>query len=119
MWDDAVAGEQFRLDQARTLIATVKVIFRKGNRTVASVAYVHQPRASFQSYLAVAEIDGAPTATDVVVVELGRLRAQMKRLREIADALDLVDKVEALLEGPRGLWAIENLDDDQLSDALQ
>lgn len=99
-WNDGVAAHYYRIDQARTLIRSVRVEFRIEKRVVRSVAYVHDPLLppKEQGYRAVVELRRDPEAArSALVSEFSRVSAHLRRARELATALSLEGEVDELL----------------------
>ena len=111
-WDDAKAAHAHRLDQARTLIRSVKVEFRIDRKVVRSVAYVRDPQADAgeQGYRSVAELRRVPDeARNAVVAAFAAAAAHLRRARELADALgqqvEIDDTVQGIIDLRRGFEA--------------
>lgn len=101
-WDDSVAGHQWRLAQARALIARVKVQITTTTQTYKVPAYVRDPNAATdeQGYVAVATLkDDRSRALDVLRNEAERTAALLQRTRDLAAALDLETELDPILEG--------------------
>lgn len=99
-WDDKVAGHLHRLDQARALINTVKVLVNVLERTFATPRYVRDPRLgnAQQGYVEVATVKSEKSvARDMLANEMARITAAIERARGLAAALDLADEFEAML----------------------
>jgi len=118
-WDDTVASEKYRQQQARTLIRSVRYVVRTDHSVARSVRYIRSPDADprTQSYTSVHKLrqdeDAARTA---LIQEFGRVGALLRRARDLAQTLGLSDQVDiaighvddlaillrsAPLEGPR------------------
>lgn len=98
-WDTAKAAEAYRLDQARTLIRSVRVEIHTESRVIRTVAYVRDPRLPHdeQGYVAVAEIRGdADLAREALLSEFSRAASVLGRARELAAAFGLADQVERI-----------------------
>lgn len=119
-WNDEAAGERFRLNQARRLIARVRVTVIQGRSRVASIAYVHDPGLKHQQgYIPVAVARASDDkARAVVVAELHRVQWALRRCLSIAGALGLTARVERLLSETEGLVELVTLDDDDLASAM-
>jgi hypothetical protein len=105
-WDDAKAGHAHRIEQARTLIASVRVVFRTERTTITSVAYVRDPsaRGDEQGYVSVVRLrKNTDAARDALVAEFSAVADRLRRAREIAVALDATEDVEELLKSVVGL----------------
>lgn len=87
-WDDTEAAKQWRLEQARTLIRSVKIEIKADEKTVSTVRYVRSPEASGkqQGY---ADVTRLRTREDL---------AREALRRELAAAKALFDRCESLAE---------------------
>jgi hypothetical protein len=120
VWANGLAADKYRLEQARRLIAQVRITVQQGNVTTASVAYVHAPSEPAQGYISVTEVgDDRAMAVSIVTAELLRVQSVLLRARELAAMLDLNAQVDALLRGPEGLMRIVEMDADEIADALR
>lgn len=106
-WDDSAAANQYRLDQARSLIRTMRIEVTTESRTVSTVRYVRDPSAGEeQGYVEVTKLkDDRALARDALLAELVALNARFVRAHSLADALglsaefvELRDRVESLRE---------------------
>lgn len=98
-WNDSEAAEKRRLDEARALIRSVKVIIQTDSRRIEAVAYVRDPEAAGNQpgYVATATLrTRADEARDALVTEFGQIGARLKRARALAAALGLEDEIESL-----------------------
>jgi len=105
-WDDTKAGHAYRLDEARTLITSVRVVFRTETTTVTSVAYVRDPSAgaSEQGYISISRLrSNTDAARDALVSEFSRVADMLRRARELAVVLGATEDVETLLQSVVGL----------------
>ena len=86
-WDDSEAAAKWRLDEAREIIRSVRIETVIEERTIRSVAYVHDPGqdtndAGYISMLKVSK----PDAVEVVRAELNAIAALLERAIGIAQA---------------------------------
>lgn len=104
LWDNEVAGQRYRLDQARDLIRRVKVNYIPGDKDIRQIRvseYVHDPLLpqGEQGYTRTALLrsreDGARAALDA---ELARVASMVERARMIAVHLGLSAECEAGLQ---------------------
>lgn len=98
-WDDSVAGHKYRIEQARTLIASVKVEVSIGSREVA--AYVRDPdaKSTEQGYRSVANLKtDRERAREALINEAGRAASYLQRVRDLSVALEMNDQVDEILE---------------------
>lgn len=99
-WDDAKAAHQHRLWQARVLIhgATIKVV--RDEREVRVPVYLSDPRVPHneQGYRPTTEIRRVEDEARVAMRrELTSAASAIERARNVADALDMVEELDALL----------------------
>lgn len=100
-WDDEKASHQYRVWQARKLIAHVRLVVETKSLTISSVAYVRDPKAlrSEQGYVSVASMKtDRELAVEAVENEAKRAMAYLQRVRDLAAILDLSDELDAILE---------------------
>lgn len=89
-WDDTVAAHRWRIDQARTLIASVRVeISVADGGTVSTVRYVRDPEAGAdQGYVSIGRLQREPANAALLLdEEFGRAAACLTRAESIARAL--------------------------------
>lgn len=101
-WDDSKAAHQHRLDQARDLITSVRVVIHTDRTIVRGVAYIRDPNASGneQGYVHIRTLRKEPDAArEAVINEVARVKDSMRRLKHLAAALDLSHEVEYMLNG--------------------
>jgi hypothetical protein len=117
VWDNDVAGERYRINQARRLIARVRVTVVQGRVRTASIAYVHDPALKHQQgYIPVAVArESDDKARTIVVAELSRVQWALRRCLSIAGALGLAPQVEKILTEVDQLL---DLTSDDLDEAL-
>ncbi len=98
-WDNAKAGHQYRLNQARALISQVRVVITRSNQRIVSPYYMRDPRVGpSQGYVTTAILrTDRDAAADALTSEVTRLQAQLERCREYATALDLEAELDASL----------------------
>lgn len=97
-WNDGVAAEKYRLDQARTLIAVVKVRYRDAKDAPQQVRRWHNiQRDSGNVYEPVEEILDDPIATKILLGQMRRewqaMKARYSRFSEFRDMVlaDMID----------------------------
>lgn len=96
-WDDGQAAAAWRIEQARGLIRSVRVVITSEERTVSTIHYVRDPRVNSdeQGYVSLPHVrTDKDLARDVIEQEYGRALACMKRAEEVADALGVKPIVE-------------------------
>jgi hypothetical protein len=99
-WDDSAAAVQFRLDQARALIRSVKVEVTTTSDRLSVPYYIRDPRTepNEQGYAPTMEIrTNTAVAQEALTAELDRAVALLERAMQIAEALGLADRVSVLL----------------------
>jgi hypothetical protein len=105
-WDVRKAAYSFWIEQARTLITSVKVEIRTDTTKVTTVFYVRDPSASDseQGYVSVTRLrTDRDMAREALVNEFTRVADMLRRARELAAALDADQELEALLTSVVGL----------------
>lgn len=107
-WSNVKAAEEHRLDQARTLITSVKTKYVTNHYTVKTVTYVRDPDAEpkEQGYRTLESIakDG-DDARETIAREFTAAAGHLARARQIAMALQLeeaIDDIVARLDNARG-----------------
>lgn len=98
-WDDTEAAHQWRLEQARTLIRSVKVEIQTETKTVSTVRYVRSPEATGrqQGYADVTKLrTREDLAREALRRELAAARALFDRCESLADAFGLRPDVQDL-----------------------
>lgn len=97
-WNDAKAAVYFRIEQARTLIRTLKIEIEVGPTVVTTVTYVSNPRA-LGTYRRLDEIEPrSDTAKEVLLAELNRISTALGRARKIAAVVGLDQEIDDLLD---------------------
>lgn len=105
-WDDTAAAERYRLEQARALIRSVRVLVRTDTRYISTVYYTRDPRCDTdeQGYIALPVLrNDEDLAREALVAEFARVATLLRRAREMAAALDLRAEIDALIERTLGL----------------
>lgn len=98
-WDGKKAAHQYRLDQARSLIRSVRVNITTHKTVISTVAYVRDPdlKADEQGYVATVSLIGQQErARSMLVDEFSRAASAMRRARELAAAFEMVGEVDAV-----------------------
>jgi hypothetical protein len=105
-WDDTIGGEKYRLQQARTLIRSIRYERRAENNVVRSVRYVRDPQADprEQRYVSVVQLaSDEERARSALVSEYARVASLLRRTRSLAEVLGLADSVADLVDRVEGL----------------
>lgn len=104
-WDDKSAGDAYRLDQARTLIRSVKIKITTHRTKVTTVAYVQDPtkESDQQGYLDVVKIKkDVDIKRSVLIDEFSRVASILKRAKAIAIAFNMEDEIEDFIKTVEG-----------------
>lgn len=107
-WDDGKAAYQHRLEQARALIRSVKIMVTTDVTVIRSVAYVRDPDqdGDDQGYIAVATLRRSkPKSLAAIQYEAERAYAAMQRARDVAASLGLADAVDVVVTDLENLQA--------------
>jgi len=81
-WNDKIAGEAYRLEQARRLIRSVRVVYREAdeNEAARTVRAYHAVRdEQGNAYRPVEEIQESPLLTKLLLQDMEREWRQLKR----------------------------------------
>jgi len=101
LWSNqAKAASLWRLDKAREIIASVRVVVSTSTQRITSVAYVRDPRSppNKQGFVSVVKLRGdRDYAQEALDLEVIRVKADLERAREFAAAVDLIEEFEAAL----------------------
>lgn len=99
-WDVRKAAQAYWVEQARTLITSVRIEIRTDTTSITAVAYVRDPTAGkSQGYVAVERLrTDRDLARDALSTEFSRVGDMLRRARELAAALDVQDDVDDLIE---------------------
>lgn len=101
-WDDAKAADQYRLEQARELIRSVKIEVVTEERTVSTIRYIRDPTlaAKEPGYVETMRIrTDKDVAIEALRAEISRLSATMERVESLAIVLDLTAELENFKTG--------------------
>ena len=100
-WDSRKAAHAWRIEQARALIRSVRVVITTDRTKVSTVGYVRDPdlKADQQGYVATASLVGdSDRARSALVAEFSRAAAALRRARELAVAFAMEGEVDAATE---------------------
>ena len=100
-WDTAKAAMEHWRDTARAIIRSVRVEIIVDDRQVSTVAYVRDPEARkvrSQGYIGIEQVDSANKA-EVILDEISRAEASMRRALGISAALGLEQDTKKALQG--------------------
>lgn len=110
-WDDGVAAEQFRLQQARGLIKSVIAVYvREDKPAVRTKMFVHVPEPSAPHYRetshAMSQAKTRKMVLDRAWNELKAWKARYRDLEEFAGLVQIIDTIDA--DFPKSLKKIGN-----------
>lgn len=91
-WDNEKAGHAHRLEQARTLIRSIRVVVTIEDRTLSTFRYVRDPSVApdDQGYVSVTVLRNDPVRAELLVrQEFDRADACMQRAEDLAEALQV------------------------------
>ena len=96
-WDDEVAGEKYRLGQARELIRSVRVTYREGTETEGPRTYrawSSLPAEDGRAYLPTEEAIEDPFQRKLLVQEMRReLRAVQEKYGHLQEFVEVVEQL--------------------------
>lgn len=99
-WDDGIAGHRYRIEQARQVITSVRVVITTEHKAVSTVFYVRDPEADpqEQGYVSINKLkSNADLARESIVLEFSRAASYLQRARTHAEALGMASDVDALI----------------------
>ena len=90
-WDNGKAAHRYRLDQARTIIASIRIVVETNNKQFVGIGYVRDIKAGQESgYIATRVLrTEEEAARDTLQFEVDRIQAILDRVREVAVTLSL------------------------------
>lgn len=102
-WDDSVAAEQHRLQQARQLIATVQISIPKRDGNTVQVRAYHQLRQDGKGYRRTMDVMANPGLKATLLAQfasdLERLQERYETLREVAAARKVLAALDEFVRG--------------------
>lgn len=99
-WDDGIAGHRYRIEQARQVITSVRVVITTEHKAVSTVYYVRDPSAEHteQGYVSIDKLKSdSDLARESIVMEFSRAASYLQRARIHAEALGMAEDVDALI----------------------
>lgn len=99
-WNDSRAAHEHRLNQARQLIKSVKVVVTSETKSVETVYYVRDPRQgnNEQGYVALPRLKtDSEIAANAVAQEFGRALAALQRARDLTIAIGVQTNVDHMI----------------------
>jgi len=99
-WDDSEAAHKWRIEQARSLIRSVRVEIVTEEKTVSTVRYLRNPEAGKgQGYVDVAVLrESTDLARRALRAEFARAKALFDRAEGLAEAFDMRNEIVELRE---------------------
>lgn len=100
IWDDKKAAEMQRLECAREIIQSVRVIVTTETQRVSSIGYIRDPSAPphAQGYISVARLQtDADMAYQALQQEANRIQSAVERARQFAVVVNLEGELEDIL----------------------
>lgn len=100
-WDAKKAAHAFRIEQARAIIRSVRVVITTEKTTISTVAYVRDPdiEPDEQGYVTTASLIGdEDRARAALVNEFSRAASALRRAKELALAFGMEGEVQAVAE---------------------
>lgn len=104
---EAKAAHLHRLDIARSIISSVRVVITTSTHKITSIGYVRDPALPPREsgYVSVARLrTEADNAEEAILFEVNRAVAALERARELAAALDLMVEFQAAWDGAQRLY---------------
>lgn len=101
-WDDTKAAQAWRIEQARLLVRSVRVVINTERQVITTIGYVRNPDlpGDEPGYVSTARIlNDKDRAREVLLLEFERVTAALRRARELAIAFGLEDDVDLLQLG--------------------
>jgi len=89
-WDDSAAAKSWRIEQARALIRSVRLVVTIDKVEFSTVRYVRDPRVSSeeQGYVGIpSALQDADLAQQIIRQEFSRAEAALQRAEDVAKAL--------------------------------
>lgn len=99
-WNDGIAGHKYRIEQARQVITSVRVVITTEHKAVSTVFYVRDPEAdpTEQGYVSINKLrSDSDLARESIVLEFSRAASYLQRARTHAEALGMTEDVDALI----------------------
>jgi hypothetical protein len=104
-WRDKIAGEQFRIDQARALIRSVRIEVKTNSAPMRAPQWVRSPdnKPDQRGYVEVTRVVALEARLRIIRGEIDRAIGVVERLREISAALAIEAEFGAAQEALRAL----------------
>ena len=104
-WRDKIAGEQFRIDQARALIRSVRIEVKTNSAPMRAPQWVRSPdnKPDQRGYVEVTRVVALEARLRIIRGEIDRAIGVVERLREISAALAVEAEFVAAQEALRAL----------------
>jgi len=104
-WRDKIAGEQFRIDQARALIRSVRIEVKTNSAPMRAPQWVRSPAngPDQRGYVEVTRVVALEARLKIIRQEIDRAIGVVERLREISAVLAVEAEFGAAQEALRAL----------------
>lgn len=104
-WRDKIAGQQFRIDQARALIRSVRIEVKTNSAPMRAPQWVRSPdnKPDQRGYVEVTRVVALEARLRIIRGEIDRAIGVVERLREISAALAVEAEFGAAQEALRAL----------------
>lgn len=100
VWDDKKAAHKQRIDTAREIISSVRVLIVRNDIKISCVGYVRDPAAlpDQQGYVSTVQLRSEREhAEEAILAEISRAQSYLERAKELAAGLDLEEEFESAL----------------------
>lgn len=100
-WDEKKAAHAWRIDQARELIRSVKVVIKTERTTITTVAYIRNPdcESDEQGYVDTVSLVGDEERSRTALIsEFTRAGSSLRRARELAEVFNMKEEVDVVVE---------------------
>lgn len=107
-WDGKLAAHAWRIEQARSLIRSVRIVVKTERTNVSTVCYVRDPDAGSeeQGYVTTVSLIGdTERARETLVREFSMAAGSLRRARELAAVFEMAGEVEAVVEAVEHMTA--------------
>lgn len=100
IWDDGIAAEKYRIDQARKILVRLKLVKMEVEVSAPGIGYVRDQRlpADVAGYVSTRVLRTEKEAARMSLQhEVDQLQAQIERIHDVARMLDLESEVPAMI----------------------
>lgn len=103
-WDDSVAAREHRLEQARLLVRSIRVVIQSNGKAAPMRAYVHIDRPDINAYMTTAsvmsDLDLSQMTLAKAKADLRSWRDRYQELQVLAEIKPVFEAIEAVVEEP-------------------